>query len=170
MSSASSKRKRETALGLELVPLIIAEIYQLSGQLRRNADAIARGSGQTQTRWQVLSAASDQPKTVPQIARRLGLARQNIQRVADELVEEGLASFSANPDHKASPHLLLTPNGRRVLLDLQREAGAYYRQLASELSPADLITIRRGLRELCKALDQRENIPSTKSQTSGARP
>jgi DNA-binding MarR family transcriptional regulator len=146
----------------DFVPLIIAEIYQLSGQLRRNAEAIARKAGQTQARWQVLSAASDEPKTVPHIARRLGLARQNIQRVADELVDDGLASFGENPDHKASPHLLLTKRGRAVLAGLTQGAGSYYRELARELSSADLITIRRGLRRLCEALDRRQEIATSK--------
>src|SRR5579871_6068191 len=98
----SSKERNAAAL----VPLIIADIYQLAGQLRRNADAITRPIGQSQARWQVLSAASAEPKTVPQIARRLGIARQNVQRIADLLIAEKLAALSPNPDHKTSPHLV----------------------------------------------------------------
>lgn len=137
------------------VPLIIADIYQLAGQLRRNADARARPLGQSQARWQVLSAASAEPKTVPQIARRLGVARQNVQRVADLLVAEGLASLSANPDHRTSPHLLLTESGRGTLARLTRSAQSYYREIAEALSPAETADLRRGLRALCAALDER---------------
>ena len=44
------------------------------------------------------------------IARRLGLARQSVQRVAD-----GHATFEPNPDHQRSPLLILTSAGQAVL-------------------------------------------------------
>jgi DNA-binding MarR family transcriptional regulator len=139
-----------------LLPLIIADIYQLAGQLRRNADAIARPIGQTQARWQVLSAASAEPKTVPQIARRLGVARQNVQRVADMLIDEGLAVLAPNPDHRTSPHLILTEAGRATFERLMSQGRAYHRELAEELSAADVAALRRDLRMFCDALDRRD--------------
>jgi len=69
-----------------VIPLVIADIYQLAGALRERGERIAGTLGQTQARWQVISAASAAPKTVPQIARRLGVTRQNVQRIADRLV------------------------------------------------------------------------------------
>jgi len=148
------------------VPLIIADIYQLAGQLRRNAEARARPLGQSQARWQVLSAASAEPKTIPQIARRLGVARQNVQRIADLLVAEGLASSSPNPDHQTSPHLLLTESGRDALARLTRSAQSYYREIAAALSPAEIAVLRRNLRALCAAVDgrQRRIEPATRSE------
>jgi DNA-binding MarR family transcriptional regulator len=140
-----------------LVPLIIADIYQLADQLRRNAEAIARPHAQSQARWHVLSAASADPKTVPQIARRLGVGRQNVQRIADLLVGEGLASFEPNPDHRTSPYLILADEGRAVLRELTQSARAYHQELAADQSEADLALLHRGLRRLCDALDRREN-------------
>ena len=49
------------------------------------------------------------------IARRLGLARQSVQRVADAIVAEGHATFEPNPDHQRSPLLILTSDGQAVL-------------------------------------------------------
>src|ERR1043165_1952313 len=89
------------------LPLIVAAIYELAGSFRAQGEAIANTVGQTQARWQVMSAASAEPKTVPQIARRLGVTRQNVQRIADLLVKENWASFEDNPDHRASPHFVL---------------------------------------------------------------
>ncbi|HLI19600.1 MAG TPA: MarR family transcriptional regulator, partial [Stellaceae bacterium] len=123
-----ARKDRDEAAAL--IPLIIADIYQLAGQLRRNADAIAGTIGQTQARWQVLSAASAEPKTVPQIARRLGIARQNVQRVADLLIDEGLAALRPNPDHKTSPFLVLTDSGRAAFTQLMSHGRSYYRGLA----------------------------------------
>jgi DNA-binding MarR family transcriptional regulator len=135
-----------------LVPLIVADIYELAGRLRDYGEAIARTVGQTQARWQVLSAASAEPHTVPQIARLLGVTRQNVQRIADLLVTEGSASYRDNPDHRGSPHLVLTARGRATLDRLTKAAGGYHARLARELSSTDVVSIRRGLSRLLEAL------------------
>ena len=135
-----------------LVPLIIADLYELAGAFRRNGEEIARGLGQTQARWQVLSAASGDARSVPQLARRLGVTRQNVQRIADLLVADGLARFAGNPDHRTSPHLVLTDAGRRSLGDLTRAAQGFHRGLAERLKSVPLATLRRDLGRLRAAL------------------
>ena len=136
-----------------LLPLIVADVYELAGRFRANGEAIARSIGQTQARWQVLSAASADPRTVPQIARRLGVSRQNVQRIADQLVGENWASFQTNPDHRSSPHLVLTRRGRAALDQLTRAAESHHAKLARKLSAADLRAIHRSLRLLIAAAD-----------------
>lgn len=135
-----------------LIPLMIADIYQLAGRLRDHGEAIAATVGQTQARWQVLSAASGAPQTVPQIARVLGVTRQNVQRIADLLVGEGAAEYRGNPDHRASPHLILTRRGRADFEQLMKAAAGYHARLARKLSPSDLASLQRGLRRLLDAL------------------
>ena len=135
-----------------LLPLIIADIYELAGRFRDNGEAIARGVGQTQARWQVMSAASTGPKTVPQIARRLGVTRQNVQRIADLLVAEHWASFEANPDHRGSPYLVLSRRGRDALDRLTKTAAEHHARLTRRLGSSDLAAIHRGLRRLIAAL------------------
>src|SRR5580698_4165545 len=135
-----------------LVPIIIADIYELAGRFREYGDAIAQTVGQTQARWQVMSTASAEPHTVPQLARVLGVTRQNVQRIADLLVAEGSAQYQDNPDHRASPHLVLTKRGRAALEQLTKAAGGYHARLARKLSPADISSIQRGLRRLLEAM------------------
>src|SRR6185503_11394137 len=106
------------------LPLIVADIYELAGRFRANGEAIASAIGQTQARWQVMSAASADPKTVPQIARRLGVTRQNVQRIADLLVAENWASFETNPDHRGSPYLVLNRRGQAALEQLTKAAAS----------------------------------------------
>jgi len=50
-------------------------------------------------RWQVLGAVLDAPLPVPEIARRigLGLTRQSVQRVANDVVAQGWAIWQPNP-------------------------------------------------------------------------
>lgn len=135
-----------------LVPIIVADIYELAGRFRENGETIARTVGQTQARWQVLSAASGQPHTVPQIARVLGVTRQNVQRIADLLVEEGAAEYRENLDHRGSPHVILTRRGQAALEAITKAAAGYHTRLARKLSPADVASLQRGLRRLIEAL------------------
>jgi DNA-binding MarR family transcriptional regulator len=94
---------------------LVAEIFELAGALRRDGEAIAKLAGQTQARWQVMWIAATGRLSVAMIARRLGLARQSVQRVADAIVADGHASFEPNPDHQRSPLLILTIAGQAVL-------------------------------------------------------
>jgi DNA-binding MarR family transcriptional regulator len=136
-----------------LVPVIVANIYELAGRFREYGESIAQTVGQTQARWQVMSAASDdRPHTVPQIARVLGVTRQNVQRIADLLVAEGSAEYRNNPDHRASPHLILTKRGWAALDQLTKAASGYHARLARKLSPSEVASIDRGLRRLLEAL------------------
>ena len=135
----------------KLLPLIVADIYELAGLLRDNGERIAQAVGQTQARWQVMSAASADPLTVPQIARRLGVTRQNVQRIADLLVDEKSAAYEDNPDHRSSPHLVLTKPGRTALEQLSKAAEAEHAKIARRLPAADIKSLHLGLRRLLAA-------------------
>jgi DNA-binding MarR family transcriptional regulator len=136
-----------------LLPLIVADIFELAGRFRDNGETIARTVGQTQARWQVMSAASAERKTVPQIARRLGVTRQNVQRIADLLVDENWASFEDNPDHRASPHLVLNKRGRATLDQLTRTADEHHASVARQLPAAEIASLHRSLRRLLAATE-----------------
>jgi DNA-binding MarR family transcriptional regulator len=140
----------------DLMPLIVADIYELASRFRGHGEAIARTVGQTQARWQVMSAASAKPKTVPQIARRLGVTRQNVQRIADLLVEEGSARFAPNAEHRSSDHLILTPRGEKALRELSAAAEGYHARVGALFSDDQLSALYRHLRRLCAALEQLE--------------
>lgn len=67
-----------------------------------------RQQGQTAARWHVLSVLSGGPRTVASTARRLGLVRQSVQRVVDDLTGAGQLEPRDNPDHVWAPLLVLT--------------------------------------------------------------
>jgi DNA-binding MarR family transcriptional regulator len=146
----------------DLLPLIVADVYELAGRFRASGETIAATVGQTQARWQVMSAASAEPHTVPQIARRLGVTRQNVQRIADLLVAEGAAVFETNPDHRGSPFLVLSAKGRDALATITRAAGAVHGRLARRLAASDITATHRQLRRLIAALNDAETIPTSK--------
>ena len=74
-----------------------------------------------------------------QIARRLGVSRQSVQRIADLLVAEGWATFEANPDHRGSPYLVLNKRGSAALAKLTAAAAAYHTRLAQHLAATDAV-------------------------------
>src|SRR5690349_9895248 len=86
---------RRTAAGDALSRLAIL-VLRVGGFITTAGDDLARPFGQTSARWQVLASLEDEPAAVAQIARKLGLARQSVQRIADILTEEGLTTFDEN--------------------------------------------------------------------------
>jgi DNA-binding MarR family transcriptional regulator len=99
----------------------VVRIFRLNGVLGAAGDALARPAGQTSARWQVLAGAEDGTRTVADVARVLGLARQSVQRVADVLESEGLVAWRDNPRHRRARLLALTPEGRSTLDAIQAE-------------------------------------------------
>lgn len=136
--------------------LLVADVYELAGASRRTSEALAGALGQTVARWHLMSVISDGPRSVAGAARRLGLARQSVQRIADRLLADGLAVAEPDPADARAPRLTLTPDGRRVLADLvERSDRARAAQLArAEITVEDLHAARRVLRELRRALER----------------
>ncbi len=132
--------------------LLVADIYELAGLLRRSGEVMAAREGQTQARWQLLSVLSDDAHTVPQAARRLGVTRQAVQRVANELVAGGLVDLDENPDHRTSPLLRLTDEGRGVLARISRLAAAENNRLVRAVGAETVATTHQGVRRLTGAL------------------
>ncbi len=82
------------------------------------ADKIAAPAGLTAARWRVLGAVLSEPRTVADIARNMGLARQSVQRLSDALVAEGLLTMNDNPAHKTARLATPTPSGRAAIANL----------------------------------------------------
>ena len=135
--------------------LLIADVYELTGRSRSTSEQIARRHGQTVARWHVMSVVTDHPATASTIARRLGQARQSVQRVIDDLLAAGSLQALANPDHLRSPLLQLTAEGRRQLQALGQDADhdRAARLATAGVTRAQLEQARRTLRALLAALD-----------------
>jgi DNA-binding MarR family transcriptional regulator len=138
--------------------LLVADVLEAAGALRRFGERTAPSVGLTQARWQVLSVVSEDPVTVPQAARRLGVSRQNVQRVANDLVALGHSVYVHNPDHRSSPLLTLTPRGHEVLAEVTARASALHRALFAALSEEEICRSRAFLRQLLAELDRREGV------------
>ena len=72
---------------------LILEIFRANGLLLAAGDRLSKDLGLTSARWQVMGAIGDGPLTASQVARRMGLTRQSVQRVVDLLAGEGLIAL-----------------------------------------------------------------------------
>ncbi|MFZ4238931.1 MarR family winged helix-turn-helix transcriptional regulator [Streptomyces murinus] len=147
--------------------LLVADVYEAADALRRAGEALAAAEGQTQARWQLMSAVSEQPLPVARAARRLGITRQGVQRIANDLVRDGLAEYLDNPDHRTSPLLALTAVGHRTLDAITARAATAHRVMAEGIAGSDLATVREMLRRLTR---QTDDWADTAGQAHGARP
>src|SRR3712207_6575021 len=140
----------DTDLRAEEVDRLVADVLECAGALRRYGDALTRPFGQTETRWAVLSVLSGGPRTVPQVARRLGVTRQSVQRVANLLAAEGLVESSPNPDSARSPLFRLTEHGEEVLAAISEASDPWHRRGGEEISLRDLRQARSALAVLTR--------------------
>src|SRR5262245_20601591 len=94
-----------------LLTELVVTTFRLNRGLLDVAEGLAAEGEITAAWWQVLGGILDEPRTVPQIGRRMGMTRQAVQRVADLLVDRGLAEYRSNPDHRRANLLACTEAG-----------------------------------------------------------
>jgi DNA-binding MarR family transcriptional regulator len=77
----------------------------------------------------------------------MGMTRQGVQRVADLLVERGLAEYRPNPDHRRAKLLVCTESGywaiRRIALVQHRFVNRVGAQVGVEQLRSALEAMRR---------------------------
>jgi DNA-binding MarR family transcriptional regulator len=96
------------------VTALILETFRLNGRLLAAGDALVRGLGLSSARWQVLGAvaAAPIPLSVARIARLMGLTRQAVQRLANDMERDGLLRFAVNPHHQRAKLVVMTSRGQ----------------------------------------------------------
>jgi DNA-binding MarR family transcriptional regulator len=131
---------------------LLMRTFPLERRLSAAGEALAQRAGLTLARWLVLEAIQEQPSTVAEIGRRLGLARQGVLRLADVLVADGHAEYQHNPRHQRAKLLALTDEGRSALLVVQRAQRAWADRLGARLGPHRLEEASEVLDEMLDAV------------------
>ena len=154
MLSNAEGRPRRSPAGEAFTQLVL-EVVGLGTIFTAAGESLAGVGNQTLARWVILDFIADQPSTVAQIARRRGIARQAVQRVADLLEREGLAAYLPNPNHRRAKLLQPTARGRRVLRVISVEQKAWADALGAEVGEATLQTLSRALQEIRRAVSSK---------------
>ena len=127
---------------------LIMEIFRFNGRLLAAGDRLTKPAGLTSSRWQVLGAVEAQSLSVAQIARNMGLARQNVQRLADAMEKERIVEYVPNPDHKRAKLVRLTARGRRTMKKLGELQSRWANETASDVNATEILAARDVLRQL----------------------
>jgi DNA-binding MarR family transcriptional regulator len=128
---------RHTKAARVFTNLVLAT-FRLNGRLLLAGDGLARPLVLTSSRWQVLGAIEEQPLSVAQIARNMGLARQNVQRLADVLQKEGFVHYAPNPKHLRAKLVCLTSRGKRAVKELGERQVQWANRIAAVVSAEEI--------------------------------
>ncbi|MGW0574176.1 MarR family winged helix-turn-helix transcriptional regulator [Streptomyces tauricus] len=126
-------------------------VFRLNGQYLGVAEELAGPAGLTAARWQVLGAVLREPLPVSGIARVMGITRQSVQRIADLLVERGLAEYVPNPAHRRAKLLRPTDEGFAAVRKIGPGHAAFADRLAETLGEK---TGEEGLAETVRVLER----------------
>lgn len=122
----------------EVLTDIILETFRLNGALLEAGNQLTKPFELTSARWQVMGPVSEQPLTVAQVARRMGLARQGVQRIVNDLEQLGMVTFEPNPDHKRAPLVAVSKKGQAAMLKINAAQSVWVNDLADGLSERQL--------------------------------
>ena len=136
----------------------VVELFRLNGAFLSEGDRITRDLNLSSARWQVLGALelAERPLSVSQIARAMGLTRQSVQRVANELSNDGLLTFENNPDHLRAKNVVVTSDGLKAFKAAMRRQARWSRDVmaAAGLTDRQLMQATSLLQKLRQAVTE----------------
>jgi len=140
----------------DAVTELVLETFRLNGRLLATGDALIADLGLSSARWQVLGAValSPEPLSVAHIARNMGLTRQSVQRVADEMERDGLVRFAPNPHHQRAKLVLFTARGKTAFEAAMERQGPWASDLARGLSIEQIRNAANTLRRVRQRLEK----------------
>jgi DNA-binding MarR family transcriptional regulator len=136
----------------EALNAVLSQVVQLNRHFTTAAVALTKPTGQTLARWLVLAECRE-PSTVADVARRLHLARQSVQRVADELVRDGLAVYHENPRHQRAKLLAITSVGSVTLEQIEAAQRAWSNKLGQRIGLTTLQTTGEALSQVLAGVE-----------------
>lgn len=143
-----------TPAGAVLTDLVL-DLFRLGSRMTTAGDRLVAELGLTSARWQVLGSimAAQRPQSVAWLARDMGASRQNLQRIVNDLEQEGLVRFLDNPHHRRSRLVELTEQGRAQFDAAMTLQGPWADELAKGIAPDELAIAHRVIGRLLDRLE-----------------
>jgi DNA-binding MarR family transcriptional regulator len=148
----------QTEAGAVLTEVILTT-FRLNARLLEVAHVLAANGGLTAAWWQVLGGILDQPRSVAAIGRRMGMTRQGVQRVADLLVERGLAEYRPNPDHRRAKLVACTEAGYWAIRRIALVAHPWGNRIGAEIGSDHLQDALATMRRLVSVIESTQPTP-----------
>jgi len=133
------------------------DLFRLNSRLLITGDRLVAELGLTSARWQILGAivGAGEPRPVAWIARDMGGARQNVQRIVNDLKDEGIVEFLPNPHHRRAHLVQLTGKGKKIYEAALKLWSPFVKELAKGLSREGLDHARGIVNTLRERLETR---------------
>jgi DNA-binding MarR family transcriptional regulator len=149
---------------------VLAEASALFHRMRHDVERMhAQGQASSGRRSVMRGLARQGPQTVPEMARARPVARQYMQRIVNELADDGLVESVENPAHKRSSLIQLTAKGKRQLDDMTAREEELLRGLQVDATKEELMqaaeTLRR-IRGLFESKEWRRRLASVEENES----
>lgn len=147
--------ERRTEAG-EAVTALILDVFRLNGRLQLAGDRLVSELGLTSARWQILGAIaySDRPESVAWHARTMGVHRQGVQRIINELSKEDIVEFQPNPHHKRAHLVVMTRKGQELYEAAIAKQIPWVNELSEGLSSNDIATAQQVIARLKTRLEE----------------
>ncbi len=143
-----------------MIDNLLNENRRLDQRLRRANERRAAAHGISVARLRILDLLVTQSLTVSQIARRLDMARQSVQRTVDMMTEEGWLNAHANPDHQRAKLFAPTDEARQALHEVRLDFERWQRRLESGLDQDRVDSASGLLADLSLRVEQDLDTPT----------
>ncbi|MGW7686553.1 MarR family winged helix-turn-helix transcriptional regulator [Kribbella sp. NPDC054772] len=140
--------------GGALLTDVVLATFRLNARLMEAAQGLAANGGITAAWWQVLGGVLDEPRSVADVGRIMGVSRQGVQRIADLLVERGLAEYRPNPAHRRAKLLACTEAGYWAIRKIAVAQHPWTSELATSVDLDDLQTTLATMQTLITTLEE----------------
>lgn len=132
---------------------LVLEAFRLNARLMDAAQRLADAGEITAAWWQVLGGVLDEPRTLAETGRRMGVSRQAVRRIADILVERGLAEYRTNPSHRRAQLLACTEAGYWAVRRISLAQAPWADRIGATVGADQLRDARATMQRLVQALD-----------------
>ncbi|MGH1352844.1 MAG: MarR family winged helix-turn-helix transcriptional regulator [Methyloligellaceae bacterium] len=133
---------------------LILGTFRLNGALLSAGNQLTKPYDLTSARWQVMGAIdiAGHALTVAQIARRMGLTRQGVQRIVNDLDRLGMVTFNPNIDHKRAPLVSITDTGNKVMIEIDKIQTAWVSELCDGFSERQIKQALKVIETVCERI------------------
>lgn len=100
---------------------------------------------------------AESPQPVAWLARSMGLTRQGVQRIVNELEKEGFVTFEPNPHHRRASLIVLTDKGREVYAAADRRQIDWVNKLSSDFNIEDIQSALKVMAAMRSKLEENSN-------------
>lgn len=101
---------------------LVRMIFQLNALLEEKGDSVVSDLPINSSRWRVMEALTNANQSMPaaHIAKDIGLSRQNVNRLIQEMIKDGFLEAKENPYHQRAKLIELTQKGAYLYDEVKR--------------------------------------------------